>query len=469
MSTRQGVLPFSYEPEPDGDEVTAWGGLPMIVEAMKQLGVEHDTQELLRVKRRDSGYSAFEMVSAVVLLLCAGGDCLDDIRMLRGDQALCTLLGHELPSADALRRFLELFHDAGAMARRPAEGAWIAPESSLLQALGVVSTRLVHAVAHNDPEPVTVATLDHDATVIEAHKREARAHYKGGRGYQPVLTVWAETGLIVGDQFRDGNVPAAVGNVEPIARAFAALPASVSERYFRADSACYEVAVLKWLAEPSRRIGFAISADMTPELRRECRALPREAWRLYEERDDAILHVAEVEFAPGHWHRSAQPLRYIAIRFTARQGSLLGDGTDERYFAIVTNRDGDAGELVDWHRQKAGTVELVHDVTKNELGASVLPSGKFGANAAYYRLVVLTHNVLCAMRRLVAPPDLRTARPKRLRFRLFTLPAKVIVHARRLFARVAERLLAAADALAMRARLLALTTRPAQALAPAPA
>ena len=95
-------------------------------------------------------------------------------------------------------------------------------------------------------------------------------------------------------------------------------------------------------------------------------------------------------------------------------------------------------------------------MTKNELGAGVLPSGKFGANAAWYRIVMLTHNVLCAMRRLVVPPELKNARPKRLRYRLFILPAKVIVHARQLFARIAQRLLLAADLLAMRARLLAL-------------
>ena len=457
MTKRQGVLSFQYQAEPDGDEVTAWAGLPMIVEAMKQLGVEHHVQEqLMCVKQRDSGFTPFEMVTALVLMLSAGGDCLDDIRMLREDKALCALLGHELPSADVLRRFLERFHEPSLFRNRPDEGAWIAPESELLLGLSRVNVALVQAVAKNEPTPITTATLDHDATIIEAHKKEAKAHYKEGRGYQPAIAVWAETGLVIGDEFRDGNVPAGMGNLALIARAFASLPASVTERYFRADSACYEQQLLKWLSEPSRGIGFAVSADMSPELRKACVELPREAWALYEERVDVILHVADVEFTSGNWKRDAMPLRYLALRFTPRQGELLGDGSSERYFAVVTNREGDAGALVDWHRQKAGTVELIHDVTKNELGANVLPSGKFGANAAWYRIVMLTHNVLCAMRRLVAPPELKNARPKRLRYRLFTLPAKVVVHARQLFARVAARLLDAADALAMRARLLAL-------------
>jgi hypothetical protein len=268
--------------------------------------------------------------------------------------------------------------------------------------------------------------------------------------------MWAETGLVLADEFRDGNVPAAMNNLPLIERAFAVLPESVTERFFRADSACYDEKVLKWLAEPSRHIGFAISADMTKELRAACVALPATAWALYEERPDMRVDVADVEFTPGNWPKDAAPLRYLVLRMTPTQGSLFADGSSVRYFAVVTNRAGDAGEIVDWHRQKAGTIEAVHDVTKNELGGGVLPSGKFGANAAWYRLSLFTHNVLVAMKRLVLPPDLQKARPKRLRLRVFALAAKVIAHARGIVARVAKRLLDAAEAIAVRRRILAL-------------
>ena len=100
----------------------------------------------------------------------------------------------------------------------------------------------------------------------------------------------------------------------------------------------------------------------------------------------------------------------------------------------------------------------MHDITKNELGAGVLPSGKFGANAAWYRLSLFTHNVLVAMKRLILPPDLAKARPKRLRLRVFALAAKVISHARQIVARVAKRLLDAADLLLARRRILALAS-----------
>jgi hypothetical protein len=86
----------------------------------------------------------------------------------------------------------------------------------------------------------------------------------------------------------------------------------------------------------------------------------------------------------------------------------------------------------------------------------VLPSGKFGANAAWYRLSLFTHDVLVAMKRLVPPKELNKARPKRLRLRVFAIAAKVITHARGIVARVAKWILDAADAIAVRGRILAL-------------
>jgi hypothetical protein len=73
----------------------------------------------------------------------------------------------------------------------------------------------------------------------------------------------------------------------------------------------------------------------------------------------------------------------------------------------------------------------VHDVIKNELAGGVMPCGRFGANAAWLRLAVLTHNVLTALKRLALPPELLTARPKRLRFLIFNTPGKLVHHARR--------------------------------------
>jgi hypothetical protein len=261
---------------------------------------------------------------------------------------------------------------------------------------------------------------------------------------------WAEQDLVVADEYRDGNVPAGMENLRLIQRGFASLPATVTQYAFRADSACYDEDVLKWLANPQRpdgprgQIAFTISADMTPELRAKCEALGERHWVLVEDRAEERVHLAEVEFTPGDWPKDAKPLRYVAVRIRKKQGCLFAAGYDTKYLAVVSNRwELSGAELLRWHWAKAGTIEHVHDVTKNELGAAVPPCGRFGANAAWYRLSLLAYNILSAMKSLVLPATLSAARPKRLRFALFTMAGRIISHAGKLVLQIsaaAERL-----------------------------
>src|SRR5437588_4848306 len=65
----------------------------------------------------------------------------------------------------------------------------------------------------------------------------------------------------------------------------------------------------------------------------------------------------------------------------------------------------------------------------------VMPCGRFGANAAWLRLAVITYNVLTALKRLALPPELLTA-PKRPRFLIYNNPGKLGHHARRTLLRL---------------------------------
>jgi hypothetical protein len=450
---KQGVLPYGVEVVEEAGAVTARGGLPLVVEAMRALGVSRALKEHVRIRQRARGTNEVAMIEALIMLLAGGGECIDDMAVLRADHGLCRLLDRPLPSPDAVRRFLYAFHDPEliAQARRergPKQVAYIPGENAALRGMAHANVTLLKCVAGQGKS--TKATLDHDATIQESHKQESLAHYKGGRGYQPSVIYWAEQDLAVADEYRDGNVPAAMENLRLIARGFASLPATVTEYAFRADSACYDAAVLKWLANahrsdgPHGQIAFTISADMTPELRTKCEAIREGHWGLVEERAEESVHSTEVEFTPGDWPKDAQPLRYVAVRIRKKQGFLFAAGYDTKYLAVVSNRwELSGAELLRWHWAKAGTIEHVHDVTKNELGAAVPPCGRFGANAAWYRLSLLAYNILSALKSLALPAALSAARPKRLRFALFTLPGRLISHAGKLVLQIsaaAERL-----------------------------
>jgi len=152
-----------------------------------------------------------------------------------------------------------------------------------------------------------------------------------------------------------------------------------------------------------------------------------------------VKECAEVDYVPEESaaHRYREPLRYVAIRIRKKQGELFADGSAVKYFAVVTNLwEWTPKKLLQWHREKAGSIEAVHDVIKNELAGGVMPCGRFGANAAWLRLAVLTYNVLTALKRLALPPELITARPKRLRFLIFCTPGKLVHHARQTLLRL---------------------------------
>ncbi|MGH8701292.1 MAG: IS1380 family transposase [Burkholderiales bacterium] len=445
---KQGLLPYGVEVVEEAGAVTARGGLALAVEAMRALGVSQAIKHNVGIRRRARGSNEVAMIEALIMLLAAGGECVDDMAVLRADQGLCRLLDRALPSPDAVRRFLYEFHDEelierARQERAPGQVAYIPGENAGLRGLAQVNVQLLARVAAQGKS--RKATLDHDATIQESHKRQSLAHYKGGRGYQPSVIYWAEQDLVVADEYRDGNVPAGMENLRLIERGFASLPATVTEYAFRSDSACYDQQVLKWLANPKRSGGpqgpieFTISADMTEELRGKCAAMGERRWSLVEDRVEESVHWTDIEFTPGDWPKDAQPLRYVAVRIRKKQGYLFAAGYDTKYLAVVSNRWELSGEkLLRWHWAKAGTIEHVHDVTKNELGAGVPPCGRFGANAAWYRLSLLAYNILSAMKSLVLPAALSAARPKRLRFALFTIAGRLTSHAGKLVLQIGE-------------------------------
>ena len=68
------------------------------------------------------GYTEFDKVQAIVLIQTAGGECIEDMRVLARDGGLIRLLHRPLPSPDALHDFLGTFHDEPQMAQRARRG-----------------------------------------------------------------------------------------------------------------------------------------------------------------------------------------------------------------------------------------------------------------------------------------------------------------------------------------------------------
>ena len=429
------------------DQVTPHAGSALLLELIRRSGTVAAADKHLPGKKSPKGLRQGELVEAFVLLSALGGECLDDFAGLRRDRGLAALLGYDLPAASTARQWLErTFHDPETVRDRPTQGSFIPPESAGLAGLrAVVQHTTRNYVAATAPEPE--ATLDVDAHLVESSKRSALPTYEGYRGYQPLLVAWAESGLVLSDEFRDGNVPAASRIKELVDEAAASLPARADGQPWqisvRSDSAGYEQANLDHWHQRGWR--FAVSADVSKQLRAEILTLPIKAWQLHaEEASGFVREWAELPYVPSRKteRRDAKPYRYLAIRVRGRQGVLFGDGTSVKHFAVVTNdEDTDGGALLTWQRGKAGTIEHVNYILKNELAAGVYPSDKFGANAAWPRLQILTHNLLELLKATALDAEYRRARPKRLRFAIFTQFGRVVRHAREQFVRLTTHVL----------------------------
>ena len=424
------------------DAVTPHAGSALLIDLGRRSGVLAAAERHLPAKRSSKGLAQGQFVESFVLLSALGGDCLDDFGHLRRDRGLAALLGYELPAPATARQWLDRFHEPALLAERPAQGSFIPAESAGLAGLRTLVEGTVRAYAATVPVGTSV-TLDVDAHLVESAKASALPTYEGFTGYQPALVAWAETGLVLADEFRDGNVPAGVGLDRLVDAAYTALPGGEWTVQVRSDSAAYQGALLDhWAARGWR---FAVSADMSPQLRAEIEVLPGQAWQVWEtEAQGMVREWAEVPFVPSRAseRRDASPYRYLAIRVRSPQGTLFADETSVRHFAVVTNDWQTEGRtLLAWHRGKAGTIEQVHRTLKDELGAGVYPSAKFGANAAWLRLQVLTHNLLELLKAVALDAALRRARPKRLRFLIFTQFGRVVHHAHAQFMRVVGRVL----------------------------
>jgi hypothetical protein len=480
-----GVLPYLLVVGKTDDSLTSSAGALALVEAWRAAGLD-EACTAIGAKKRARGLSDAQWILGGILTVATGGKTVEDVEHLKKDQGLSRALPWtEDLSARYLLDFLCRFHDdeaiRQALRKVPCDAckkalepilaqdplplekvrevfersdhgghAFIPEETAPLRALDErVNRQLISAV--QKAHPCDVATLDGDASIHGSRKKQAFCTYEGERGYQPVIVTWAEQQLIVADQFRDGHVPAAMGNIEVVQRAIANLPKGVQMIRYRGDSASYDHVLMRYLDDAGHPL--AISARVSKQLRDAIRALPEDHWRPAMKRDGSSSdrEVAELPYVPAEARerRGMRPFRYVAIRVPRRQYGLFDDDADAaaleaegacaqdtryRYFAVVTNiseGEMDSSSLINWHREKCGTVEYEHDILKNDLAAATFPSKLFGADAAWYRLNSITRNLFTLVS-LGLPKKYRRARPHTLRQALVRVAGRVVSTGRRL-------------------------------------
>lgn len=131
-----------------------------------------------------------------------------------------------------------------------------------------------------------------------------------------------------------------------------------------------------------------------------------------------------------------------------------------KIFGVVTNRDLPGNELIEWYRKRYGDSEKVHSIEKSDLCGGQFPSDKFGANAAWWHIMVLAFNLITVMKKLVLPKEHMKKRMKGLSFHLINLASCAVRHGRQIIIKISRNVELMKLIHLVRGRLEALSTAP---------
>jgi hypothetical protein len=474
----QGILPFKYEKQRAESGMTALAGLPVYQELAQAVGLCHSAFRHLGLRQKGQGWTDGQIVLALVLLNLAGGDSVEDLRILKADAGFCRILEASqthgrtrkerramlqrwrkqqtcpIPSPSAVFRYLNGFHDPAWDAKQTYGWAWVPSDVGALSGFAAINAKMLAFLQRGAPQET--ATLAMDATLVETHKREALRCYQHFKAYQPMQVWWAEQKAFVHTQFRAGNVPAGFGQKRVLEEALALLPAGVKRVRLRSDTAGYQHELLSYCHGTANkrfgRIEFTVSCPVAAAFKRSVAAVPESAWkplhRLVAGREVPTgrkwAEVGHVTDGAGT-SKDSPAYRYIAIREPFEEQEML-PGTKEaqeptcptvelecgRYklFGLVSNMEGDGEALVRWHYERCGDSEHAHAGLKSDLAGGKLPSGRFGANAAWWWISVLAFNLNAIMKGLMLGEEWKPKRMKAIRFHVINIAGRVVRHSR---------------------------------------
>jgi len=403
---QQTVLPFKLEIT--RDTITSHAGLALLGEFCVGLDLPGVIDRCLPKPGSGAGYKASEYVFPLVLMLNGGGRSLEDLRVIRGDVGLGEILPlKRIPSSDA----------AGDWLRRMGQGEG-------LEGLAEAKRRFLKRALKYDG--IKGYTLDIDATGIEAQKESAAMTYKGFTGYMPIVGNLAENGLVVGDEFRDGNQSPGSRNLEFIKYCIQQMPTGKRIKALRADAASYQANIINFCDEQDME--FAIGADLDEAVLRAIKSLPESEWQPYRGG-----HIAETVHC---MNRTQKAFRLIVVRRPYQKGLFGQENIKLSYTAIASRRVGLADAVMDWYHQRGDCSENRIKELKIGFGMERMPCGQTVANAVFFRIGAMAYNAY----RLFALKTLDVGWHKHqvqtVRWRLYQTAGKIVDHANRVYLKV---------------------------------
>ena len=201
---------------------------------------------------------------------------------------------------------------------------------------------------------------------------------------------------------------------------------ATGEITIRADSGFYSHTVVAACAGAGVRFSITVKM-MGKALHRAFAAIPEHDWTPIPYFIDGA-GVAEITYTPFATKKGAKPCRVIVRRVPPTPGSQLALFTEFSYHAFITDRNGDMLTLEADHRAHAEVENAIRDL-KYGVGLNHMPSGSFGANAAWLALNAIAHNLVRWISRIGLKETLVAT--KTMRRRYFSMPGRITTSARK--------------------------------------
>ena len=408
------------------------GGV-LLTETVRATGLDQALSAALAPWRRPlARHDPGKIVLDLALTLALGGDCLADVATVRAEPGVYGPVASD-PTISRLLTLLATDVDAAERAiatarRRARESAWALAGQHAPN----------HAVTAKNP-----LVIDLDATLVTSHseKEEARATFKKGFGFHPLLAFVDHgaggSGEMLACLLRPGNAGSntAADHKAVIRQALA--QAGLGSRpgkkvLIRIDGAGATKRTLEELV--TRRVSYSVGYTLpgnTPEL---YRIIPEHVWEPAYDPDGTAREGADVAELTGLLDLNEWPegMRVIVRRERPHPGAQLrfDDVDGYRLTAFATNTaTGQLADLEARHRRRARCEDRIR--AAKDSGLRNFPLKSFGQNRIWCQIVALASEITAWMGMLALPGSpARRWEPKRQRLRLFQNAATLARHAR---------------------------------------
>jgi Transposase DDE domain group 1 len=411
--------PVTVDVTADGAGLVSHAGSALLAQVADRLGLTRAlSMGLAGLKQRRRGHDPGRVIRDLAVMLADGGECVSDLGAVRDQRPLFGRVASDSTAFRVIDR--------------------VASEPGLMDALGIAHGRARERFweLHGAPESLTI---DIDATLITAHsdKENAAGSYKGGYGFHPLHAYADQTREALGAVLRPGNAGAntAADHVTVLDLALSQIPAEDIEDIkilVRADRA----GATHELADHCRdaRMRFSFGYDLTDTVRQAILETPEDAWVVALDRDGSERENGDVVEITEHVDLSSWPAgsRLIVRRERPHPGAQLSftDHDGYRFQAILTDQpDQQIAVLERRHRQRARVENRIRD--DKDTGLAKFPFKDFALNQVWLEIVMLAHDPIVWTQALLLDGELAKAEPKRLRYRLLHVAARLVFHGRR--------------------------------------